>query len=191
MKPIFDPFDFSRFRPFVCFDVESDGRTPGLFSMTALAAVIVEPGLKRRFVRYIRPLPGASWEDEALAVSGMTHEMTISDQKFEDPEKVMKEFVSWIRENCEKPLGLTDNPGFDWMFLEWYMVKFMGRKEAPLGHTCRDLNGLYYGLKGDMNHGYGHLSITKNTHDPLDDALCKAEVALMILSKGDLVPKVK
>ena len=59
----------------VMVDVEADGPIPGDYSMIALGAVIVEPGLERTFKGLLRPI-SAQWVPEALAVSGFTREET-------------------------------------------------------------------------------------------------------------------
>jgi hypothetical protein len=54
-------------------------------------------------------------------ISGFSREETMS---FEDPKKVMLDFNTWIKENClDHPIFISDNNGFDWMFICWYFCR--------------------------------------------------------------------
>ncbi|KAA6305478.1 hypothetical protein EZS27_042868, partial [termite gut metagenome] len=67
---------------------------------------------------------------EALAVSGHSREETLA---FGKPEKVMNDFALWLKEVCddEHPIVISDNNGFDWMFVCWYFHHFLGHN--PFG----------------------------------------------------------
>jgi hypothetical protein len=41
---------------YVMVDVESDGPIPGDYSMVSFGAVVVEPGLEKRFYGELRPI---------------------------------------------------------------------------------------------------------------------------------------
>ena len=55
----------------VMVDVEADGPAPGLYSMTELGAVIVEPGLTRTFYTTLSPISD-DFVQGALDVTGRT-----------------------------------------------------------------------------------------------------------------------
>jgi len=71
---------------------------------------------------------------------------------------------------------VSDNNGFDWSFVNWYLHHFVGAN--PFGHTSTNLGSLYKGLVKDTFQNFKHLRRTKHTHDPLNDARGNAE-ALM------------
>lgn len=54
----------------------------------------------------------------------------------------------WIRINSKgKPVFISDNNGFDWMFICWYFHHFIG--ENPFSYTSRRLSDLFCGLEKD------------------------------------------
>ena len=155
-------------------DVETDGEIPGDYSMIALGAVFVRPGLKDTFHGLLSPI-SPNWSDEALNVSGHTREET---RYFEDPQLVMQKFDNWIAE-CnvgKRAMFISDNNGFDFMFVSWYFWHFLHRN--PFGHSSTNLGSLYKGLIKDTFKNFKHLRKTKHTHNPVDDAMGNAEALL-------------
>lgn len=158
---------------FVMVDVEADGPIPGEFSMISLGAVIVEPSLERTFYGRLRPI-SERWIPEALAVSGHTREECLG---FDDPRAVMERFDAWLAEHAGKrPMFVSDNNGFDWMFTCWYFHRFVGR--CPFGFSSTNLGSLYKGLVKDFSQSFKHLRKTPHTHHPVDDARGNAEALL-------------
>ena len=158
--------------PFIMVDIEADGPIPGDFSMIALGAIVVEPALDRTFAARLRPISDAS-VPEALAVSGFTREQTLG---FDDPKQTMERFTAWLRGLRGQPMFVSDNNGFDWMFVCWYLHHFT--RGNPFGHSSTNLGSLYKGLVKDARASFKHLRRTKHTHDPLDDARGNAEAML-------------
>lgn len=158
---------------FVMVDVEADGPIPGEFSMISIGAVIVEPSLERTFYGRLRPI-SERWVPEALAVSGHTREECLT---FDDPRVVMERFAAWLTEHAGKrPMFVSDNNGFDWMFTCWYFHRFTG--SCPFGHSSTNLGSLYKGLAKDFGQSFRHLRRTPHTHHPVDDAKGNAEALL-------------
>lgn len=165
---------------YIMVDVETDGPIPGDYSMLAIGAVVVEPGLSRTFKKYVRPLPGAQWEDEALAVGKFTREETLNNTRFKDPTLVMKAFDEWIDGlGLKKAIFIADNNGFDWSFVNWYFHHFIGGN--PFGFSSQNLNSLYKGLTRDAFASFKHLRRTRHDHDPLNDAMGNAEALLYMI----------
>lgn len=177
---------------YVMIDVETDGPIPGDYSMIAIAAVVVEPGLTQTFKRYVRPLPGASYQDEALAVGGFTRVETMDEPWFEDPRAVMEALEEWLSNLSitdklgfiSKPIFIADNNGFDWMFVCWYFWHFLGRN--PFGFSSQNLNSLYKGLTRDAFASFKHLRRTKHDHNPLNDAMGNAEALIHMINEMGL-----
>src|SRR6478609_4911499 len=89
----------------------------------------------------------------------------------------MTEFERWIQDNCEgRPIFISDNNGFDWMFVCWYFHHFTGA--CPFGHSSTNLGSLYKGLAKDASQSFKHLRKTAHTHHPVDDAKGNAEALL-------------
>ena len=99
---------------YIMVDIESDGHIPGDYSMISFGAVIVDENLDKTFYGKLKPI-SEKYIPEALAVSGYSREETLT---FEDPKKVMSDFAAWIKENsADRPIFISDNNGFDWMFI--------------------------------------------------------------------------
>ena len=158
--------------PYVMVDIEADGPIPGDFSMVSFGAIVVEPALDRTFSARLKPISDR-WVPEALAVSGHTREDTLA---FADPKAEMERFAAWLRTLRGQPVFVSDNNGFDWMFVCWYFHHFTGGN--PFGFSSQNLGSLYKGLVRDMKQTFKHLRGTAHTHDPLDDARGNAEAML-------------
>jgi len=158
-------------------DIESDGPIPGDFSMISFGAVVVDEKLDKTFYGQLAPI-SEKYIPEALAVSGHTREETLA---FDDPRKVMEDFEAWLKSiGKDRQVFISDNNGFDWMFICWYFHHFLGRN--PFGHSSYNLGSLYKGLVKDTFQNFKHLRKTTHTHHPVDDAKGNAE-ALLTLKK--------
>ena len=156
-------------------DVESDGPIPGDYSMVCFGAVVVEPTLQKTFYGRTRPI-STKWIPEALAVSGIERGRH---EGFDDPKDVMERFDAWIAEHSKgRPRFISDNNGYDWMFICWYFHRFLGRN--PFGHSSANLGSLYKGLVRDDAKSFKHLRKTAHTHHPVDDAIGNAEALLTL-----------
>jgi hypothetical protein len=166
---------------YIMVDVESDGPIPGDYSMISFGAVLVDEKLDKTFYGKLKPVSD-KFIPEALAVSGFTREETLS---FEAPEKVMNDFSSWLKNNAKDRLVfISDNNGFDWMFICWYFHHFTGAN--PFGFSSQNLGSLYKGVVKDTFQTFKHLRKTKHTHNPVDDARGNAEALLTIKSEYGL-----
>lgn len=160
---------------YLMVDVESDGPIPGDYSMISFGAIIVEPSLSRTFYGELKPI-SEKWDPEALAISGFTREKTLT---FDDPKFVMEDFENWIAANTQgRPTLVSDNNGYDWMFICWYFHHFLGRN--PLGYSSQNLGSLYKGMVKDVKQNFKHLRKTKHTHNPVMDAKGNAEALLTL-----------
>jgi len=158
-------------------DIESDGPIPGDYSMISFGAVLVNDTLTEIFYGKLKPI-SEKFDPEALAVSGHSREEVML---FDDPEKVMTDFALWIKNVCkDRPIFISDNNGFDWMFICWYFHHFTGNN--PFGFSSQNLGSLYKGIEKDTFKTFKHLRKTKHTHHPVDDAKGNAE-ALITMKK--------
>ncbi len=163
---------------YIMVDIESDGPIPGDYSMIELGAVIVEQDLKRTFYGKLKPVSD-KYNPEALKITGHSRETTLT---FDDPAKVMNDFRLWIeKESKGKPLFISDNNGFDWMFICWYFHHFTGSN--PFGYSSQNLGSIYKGLVKDSRQNFKHLRKTTHTHNPVDDAIGNAEAFLLMNEK--------
>jgi 3' exoribonuclease, RNase T-like len=162
---------------YIMVDIESDGPIPSDYSMISFGAVLVDEKLDKTFYGKLKPISD-KFNPEALAVSGHSREETLM---FEDPMTVMSNFKAWIKDVCkDNPTFISDNNGFDWMFVCWYFHHFLG--ENPFGYSSQNMGSLYKGLVHDTTKNFKHLRKTKHTHNPVDDAIGNAE-ALIYMKK--------
>lgn len=166
---------------YIMVDVEADGPIPGDYSMISFGAVLVDESLDKSFYGRLSPI-SEKYIPEALAVSGHTREET---HHFENPKKVMEDFKNWLKSNSkDQPIFISDNNGFDWMFICWYFHHFTGGN--PFGFSSQNLGSLYKGLIKDTSKNFKHLRKTKHTHHPVDDAKGNAEALLTLKREYDL-----
>ncbi len=158
---------------YIMVDIESDGPIPGDYSMVSFGAIVVDEALDKSFYGQLKPISD-QFIPEALAVSGHSREETLA---FREPGEVMQQFERWIKENSDKrPIFISDNNGFDWMFVCWYFHHFLGRN--PFGHSSQNLGSMYKGLVNDTFQNFKHLRKTAHTHHPVEDARGNAEALL-------------
>lgn len=163
-------------------DIEADGPIPGDYSMISFGAVLVEPGLRETFYGELKPISD-QWVPDALKVSGFSREDTMN---FDDPKEVMENFKEWIMGQNRKgrPMFISDNNGFDWMFICWYFHHFL--KDNPFGFSSTNLGSLYKGYVQDTRKNFKHLRRTKHTHHPVDDARGNAEAMITIFKQAGM-----
>jgi len=165
----------------ISIDIEADGLIPSKYSMISLGAVVVEEGLTKSFYAKLKPISD-HYQPQALAISGFSREETLG---FDDPKEVMLRFKEWIEANSQsKPYFISDNNGFDWQFINWYFIYFLG--ENPFGYSSTNLRSLYQGLNRDMHVHFKHLRKTAHTHNALDDAIGNAQALLEIVKRYNI-----
>jgi DNA polymerase III epsilon subunit-like protein len=160
----------------IMVDIESDGPIPGDYSMISIGAVVVDENLDKTFRRDLRPI-SENYRADALKICGVSRETSL---RYSDAAEVMKDFERWVDENSDgRPGFISDNNGFDWMFICWYFHHFCGRN--PFGYSSTNLGSLYKGFVRDLTQNFKHLRETFHSHDPLEDAIGNAEAFRKIL----------
>ncbi|MBK7057792.1 MAG: 3'-5' exoribonuclease [Leptospiraceae bacterium] len=166
---------------YIMVDVEADGPIPGEYSMISFGAVLVDKTLDKTFYGKLKPI-SEKFIPEALAVSNMSREQTLLHS---EPASVMQEFAHWLKLNSKgNPMFISDNNGFDWMFMCYYFHRFIASN--PFGHSSTNLGSLYKGIVKSTFENFKHLRKTKHTHNPVDDAMGNAEALLTIVEKYGL-----
>lgn len=164
----------------IVVDVEADGPCPGTYSMVCFGAVVVEPGLNRTFYGKTRPLDDTIFDPDALKISGFSRQQHL---EFPASPVTMNNFDAWIKKLEVQPIFISDNPAFDWQFINYYFHNF-GPRGNPFGFSARRIGDLYAGMQADMRAGWKHLRVTKHTHNPVDDAMGNAEALLAMAGMG-------
>jgi DNA polymerase III epsilon subunit-like protein len=100
-------------------------------------------------------------------------------------------FEAWLKSiipQGEQPYFLAFNAAFDWMFVNYYFIHFLGHN--PFGHAAIDIKAFYMGLSGvpwsqttwrniDSKYKTEH----GLTHHALQDALDQANVFKRMLEE--------
>lgn len=166
-------------------DVEADGPYPGDYSMVCFGIAKVMKGeIETYYSGTLWPI-SEQWVPEALAVSGISrYDMeTIGNA----PEEIMKEAIDWVKtQSFGRPIFISDNNAFDWMFWNYYAHKYGG--ENPFGFSCRRIGDLYSGLEHDFFAASKWKKYRKTNHDhnPVNDAVGNVEAILTIAEKHKL-----
>lgn len=153
-------------------DVESDGPIPADYSMVCFGVVLFDEHLDKTFYGKTRPISDR-FIPEALQVSGFSRQEHLT---FDDPQRVMEAFAAWLEQNSKgRPVFVSDNPAYDWQFINYYFHHFLGRN--PFGFSGRRIGDLYAGLMKDASKAseWKQFRQTKHTHHPVDDAKGNAE----------------
>lgn len=92
----------------------------------------------------------------------------------------MIKFNEWLKNNTQgKIVFVSDNNGFDWMFVCWYFWHFLN--ENPFGYNSYNMTSMYKGQKMDMSKNLDELRTRKLTHNAKDDAIDNAKIFLKII----------
>ncbi len=166
---------------YVIVDVESDGPIPAEFSMVCFGAVIFDELLNQTFYGRTRPI-SEQFIPEALGVSGFSRQQHLV---FEEPKIVMERFAEWLAKLSQgRPIFISDNPAFDWQFINYYFHRFLGRN--PFGFSARRIGDLYSGLVRDASKAseWKKYRLTTHSHNPVDDAKGNAEALKKLKELG-------
>ena len=173
---------------YIMVDVESTGPVPPLYSMVEIGAVAITPSLEERFHCEIQPLPEAGIEAHIPQLLGRS--LTEMKQRGLPPGDAMYTFSEWLTSLQDsfiepvRPRFVSDNPGFDFAFINYYFHRFHGRN--PFGWSSVNLANLYHGARRSMQKSFRHLRRTKHTHHALDDALGNAEAFVDIANTYEM-----
>eukprot|EP01120_Amphizonella_sp_Union-15-10_P003345 TRINITY_DN13767_c0_g1_i1.p1 TRINITY_DN13767_c0_g1~~TRINITY_DN13767_c0_g1_i1.p1 ORF type:complete len:259 (+),score=43.03 TRINITY_DN13767_c0_g1_i1:92-778(+) len=118
-------------------DIEADGKVPGLSSMLSFAsvAITIDKQVIGTFEKNLDFLEGAKSDPETLQWWQTTAKDAWEKCRANTvpPEYAMKEFDKWVRSFPGKPVFVAYPLSFDWMWIYWYLIKFVG--ESPFGFS--------------------------------------------------------
>lgn len=165
----------------ISIDVESDNPSPANGSMVCFGAVLVND-LTKTFYGKTKPIC-SNWNETALSISGFTRD---EHELFNDPKEVMLEFEKWVIEvSVGRPKFISDNPAYDWQWINYYFHKYLGRN--LFGHSASRIGDIYCGMVNDASKNYEwkrKLKKTKHDHNPVNDAIGNAEAIIRMKEMG-------
>jgi len=166
-------------------DIEAAGPVPPDYSLLSIGACRVDD-LSREFYLEVQPINDNA-DPKALEVTGFSMErQTIVGVP---PEPAMRNFAEWIAGSLsanEKPVFVGMNAPFDWAFVNYYFLHFLG--ENPFGIGGLDIKALYMGATGcswtdtrSSRMPYP-LQDKDRAHNALEDA--KHQAGLFLMARG-------
>ena len=164
---------------YISTDVETDGPIPGPHSMLSFgsAAYTADKELVSTFSANLETLAGATAHPKTAEWRATQPEAWAACRTgLEAPEQAMQRYVSWIKSLKGKPVFVAYPAGFDFLFVYWYLMRFVG--ESPFSHSALDMKSFAMAvLKTDYRestkrnmpkHWFDKLP---HTHVALDDAV--------------------
>lgn len=137
---------------------------------------------------YIEPKPiSEKFTEEAIRVCGL--DMQVLEEKGVEPHEAMSRFAQgvWTVAGGKKPILVGFNAGFDWSFVNYYFVRFLGKN--PFGISCIDIKSVWFGKKNCewtqtyKKHVKRALALDiPHTHNSLDDAKEQAVIFEKIIT---------
>ena len=125
---------------YISTDVETDGPIPGPHSMLSFgsAAYTADKQLVATFSANLHTLPGASAHPKTAAWwATQPQAWAACRTDLQDPEAAMRAYVAWIRSLAGKPVFVAYPAGFDFLFVYWYLMRFVG--DSPFSHSALDV----------------------------------------------------
>ncbi len=182
---------------YISTDVETDGPIPGPHSMLSFgsAAYTADKILVATFSANLETLDGASAHPKTAAWWATQPEAWAACRKdLQKPDAAMRAYVDWIRELEGKPVFVAYPAGFDFLFVYWYLIRFVG--ESPFGHSALDMKSYAMAvLKTDYRESTKRnmpgewFDEFPHTHVALDDAIEQGALFCNMLrfnrAKGD------
>ncbi len=94
----------------------------------------------------------------------------------------MANFRDWLAQFKGRPRFVSDNPAYDWQFINYYFHLHLG--DNPFGHSARRISDFYAGLVGDFykTQEWKSLRVTEHDHNPVHDAMGNVEAFERLLA---------
>ena len=125
---------------YISTDVETDGPIPGPHSMLSFgsAAYTADKQLVSTFSANLEALAGASAHPKTAEWWASQPEAWAACRtNLETPAHAMPRYVLWIKSLKGKPVFVAYPAGFDFLFVYWYLIRFVG--ESPFSHSALDM----------------------------------------------------
>lgn len=125
---------------YISTDVETDGPIPGPHSMLSFgsAAYTADKQLVSTFSANLETLEGATAHPKTAEWWARQPEAWAACRSnLEKPELAMRRYIEWIKTLKAKPVFVAYPAGFDFLFVYWYLIRFVG--ESPFSHSALDI----------------------------------------------------
>ena len=175
----------------IVVDVETAGPNPSNYALLSIGAcALADP--QDNFYVELKP-DSMSYDGQALRISGLSLQKL--SEKGLPPLEAMQRFANWVAAvlpSGADPLFTAFNAPFDWMFINDYFHRYLGRN--PFGHKALDIKAYYMGQHGVT---WAETSLSKIcqhynsklilSHNALQDAIDSAALFRAILARSEKV----
>lgn len=177
---------------YISTDIETDGPIPSDNSMLSLgaAAFTKEGKMVSTFFANLETLPGATPDKSTMDWWAQNPEAYAAARKdAKDPKIVMDEYVAWVSGLPGKPVFVGYPAGFDFLFVYWYMMHFVGN--SPFSFSALDIKTYAmavlkteYRQSTKKNMPKRWFPEDKHTHIAVDDAIEQGKLFINILNEN-------
>jgi len=171
---------------YVAVDIEASGRIPVKHNMLSIGACVAFDRSKTFYVE-LKPI-NKNYEKESMLINKLS--MTKLRKYGVAPKQAMLKFENWIKgvSGENKPVFVAFPATFDWMYVNYYFKKFLGRN--PFEARVLEMKSYFAGKMGlnieeatrDKLFEMFPTKI-KHTHNALDDAIAYAESFEKLMKK--------
>ncbi len=174
-------------------DIEADGPVPGLHSMLSLASAAfrADKTLVGTFSANLETLSGARPDPRTMAWwANQPGAWAACRQDARPAQQVMDEYAAWLEALPGRPVFVAYPLGFDFGFVNWYLMRFAGR--SPFGHSGVDIKSFAMAMLGvEFRRSIkAHMPgrwfdpDRPHTHVALDDALSQGTLFCNMLAEN-------
>ena len=177
-------------------DIETDGPIPGPHSMLSLgsAAFSGSGAVLGTFEVNFETLPGAIGEKGTMdwwSSQGDAYSKTRVD--IQPPEVGIKKFVDWVRTFEGSPVFVGYPATFDFMFVYYYIIKFLGPETSPFSFSALDIKSFAMARLGSTFRGTTKRNMPRHwfrdtgshTHVAIEDAIEQGHLFCNILRESN------
>jgi DNA polymerase III alpha subunit (gram-positive type) len=164
---------------YISVDIETDGPIPSDNSMLSFGAALFDGGgnLQSTFSANLETLPGAIPNKDTMDWWAKNPEAYAATRKgIIEPGLAMQNFITWVESYEVKPVFVAYPAGFDFLFMYWYMMHFVGR--SPFSFSALDIKSYAmavmkkeYRQSTKKNMPKHWFPKEKHTHIAIDDAI--------------------
>lgn len=177
---------------YVSTDIETDGPIPGEYSMLSLGSAAFDGGgaLKDHFSVNLEALDGARQDPGTMKWWRGRPSAWEECRRNVRPVKMgMSEYAAWIDSLPGRAVFVGYPAGFDFLFVYWYLMKFVGR--SPFGFSAIDVKTYATALLGTDYRATTKKSMpkrwfnptAKHAHVALDDAIEQGHLFAAMLAE--------
>jgi hypothetical protein len=183
---------------FFSIDVEANGEIPGSFSMLSFGCAVFNAAgdLLDTFSANLETLPNAKASPDTMAwwsKNQAAYDATRTN--LQQPEQAMQKFVDWVNSFDCKPVCVAYPAGFDFSWIYWYIIHFLGAGKSPFSFSCLDIKSFAmavlkcnYRDATKKNMPKEWFPKSKHTHIAVEDSIEQGELFINILKYNNKSP---